>query len=66
MDFESDFYIEHKKELEAAKPFITSEDIAELIIFLPSVILLIIVLLFLPDKKKFFLWLFRGFKKAEL
>jgi hypothetical protein len=66
MDFESDFYIEHKKELEASKPFITSEDIAELIIFLPSVILLIIVLLFLPDKKKFFLWLFRGFKKAEL
>ena len=65
MDFESDFYIDHKKELEAAKPFITSEDIAELIIFLPSVILMIIVLLFLPDKKKFFLWLFRGFKKAE-
>ncbi len=63
MDFESDFYIDHKKELEAAKPFITSEDIAELIIFLPSVILMIIVLLFLPDKKKFFSWLFRGFKK---
>ena len=42
VDHESEFYHEHRKELEASKPFLTSEDVAEMILFLPSLIILFI------------------------
>ncbi len=52
IDYESDFFKKHQKQLEASKPFITSEDIAELIIFLPTFIIFIIVLFLLFHKKR--------------
>lgn len=52
IDFESDFYKQNKSKLEIYKPLILPEDIAELIIFSPSILVLLIILFFLLPKKK--------------
>ncbi|MBR4571340.1 MAG: hypothetical protein IKO19_11845 [Candidatus Riflebacteria bacterium] len=53
IDFESEFYKQNKNKLEIYKPLILPEDVAELIIFLPSILVLMVILfLILPKKKK--------------
>ena len=52
IDFESDFYKQNKSKLEIYRPLIIPEDIAELIIFSPSILVLIIIFSLLPKKKK--------------
>lgn len=53
VDFESDFYKEHKKELEASRPAIIASDIAELIVFSPILIFpLLAVFLIIRNKKQ--------------
>lgn len=52
IDYESKFFKEHQKELEAARPIITSEDVAELIIFSPTFAVFVIVLFLLIPKKR--------------
>ena len=51
MDFESYFYKQHKEELECSKPIIIAEDIAELILFLPFLLVLVIIYFLLPKNK---------------
>lgn len=52
IDYESDFFKNHKKELEASRPLLISDDVAELIIFSPFLIILVIVIVLLIPKKK--------------
>ncbi len=52
IDLESDFFKNHRKELEKSKPFLTSEDIADIILFSPSLVMLVIIGILLPRKKK--------------
>ena len=52
IDFESDFYKNHKKELEASKPLIIPEDIADFIIFTPSLLILIIIYFLLKKETR--------------
>lgn len=53
IDFESEFYKQNKNKLEIYKPLILPEDVAELIIFLPSILVLMVIsFLLLPKKKK--------------
>ena len=52
IDFESDFYKQNKSKLEIYKPLILPEDVAELIIFLPSILVLMVILFLLKPKKK--------------
>ena len=52
IDLESDFFKNHRKEFDASKPFITSDDIAELILFLPSLFMLVIIGILWPRKRK--------------
>lgn len=53
VDFESDFYKQHKKELEASRPVVIASDIAELILFSPILIFpLVAFFLLLRNKKR--------------
>ncbi len=52
IDFESNFFKQNRSKLEIYKPLILPEDIAELIIFSPSIIILIVILFLFPKKKK--------------
>ena len=52
IDFESEFYKQNKNKLEIYKPLILPEDVAELIIFLPSILVLMVILFLLLPKKK--------------
>ena len=52
IDFDSDFYKQNKSKLEISKPLILPEDIADIIIFLPSLLVLIIIYFLLPKRKK--------------
>lgn len=52
IDFESNFFKQNRSKLEIYKPLILPEDIAEFIIFSPSIIILIIILFLLTKKKK--------------
>lgn len=52
VDFESDFFKEHKKEFEASQPYINSDDIAELILFSPTLIFLAFIIILVIPKKK--------------
>jgi hypothetical protein len=52
IDFESDFFKQNKSKLEINKPLILPEDIADIIIFSPSLLVLIIIYFLLPKRKK--------------
>ena len=52
IDFESEFFKKNRSRLEINKPLILPEDIAELIIFSPSILILIVIFFLLPKKKK--------------
>ena len=51
-DFDSEFYKKNKEALEAAKPFITSGDVAEIILFSPSLLMFPIIYFGFLRKKK--------------
>ena len=51
IDYESDFFKQHRKEIESAQPFLKSEDIAEIIIFSPYLLILVIIWFMWPKKK---------------
>lgn len=51
IDFESDFFKQHRKEIESSQPFLKSEDIAEIIIFSPYLLMLVIIWFMWPKKK---------------
>lgn len=52
MDFESDFYKAHQKELETSRPAIIASDIAEIIIFLPTLVMPLILIFVFRRKPK--------------
>ena len=52
IDFESDFYKKNKSKLEISKPLVLPEDIAEIIVFSPSLLVLLVIYFLLPKKKK--------------
>lgn len=47
VDFESEFYKKHKKELEASRALVTASDIAEIIFFIPTLVFPIIAFILL-------------------
>ena len=51
IDFECEFYKKYRKELEITKPLIIPEDVAELILFSPSLLVLLVIYFLLPKKK---------------
>ena len=52
MDLESDYFKKYQKEFEATRPFITSEDVSEIIIFSPSLLMFVIIGIMLRKKKR--------------
>ena len=54
IDLESDFFKNHREKFDASKPLVTADDIAEFIIFSPSLFMLVIIGLLIPRKKKSF------------
>lgn len=52
MDFNNDFFNNHKDLFEKQKPFLVAEDIAELIIFIPTFILFCIVISLLISRHR--------------
>lgn len=52
LDIDNDFFKTHQKEIEATKPFISADDIAEFILFSPVLLMPIIIFFLLPKKKQ--------------
>lgn len=52
LDIDNDFFKAHQKEIDASKPFISADDIAEFILFSPVLLMLIIIYFLLPRKKE--------------